>query len=79
MGGLRPGTKFFAVRWVDAAIMKKLDFEREKMELERLFKKVDRRIRKYGEMTEEEIDQIIRDYRAKTAHKRTLTRLLQAF
>lgn len=49
--------------------MKKLDFERERMELERLFKRVDRRIRKYGEMTEEEIDQIIHDYRAKAAHK----------
>jgi AbrB family looped-hinge helix DNA binding protein len=67
--GLKPRTKLLVVRRGDAVIMKKLDFERERMELERLFKRVDRRIRKYGEMTQEEIDQVIHDYRAKTAHK----------
>lgn len=67
--GLKPRTKLLVVRRGDAVIMKKLDFERERRELETLFKRVDRRIRKYGEMTQEEIDQVIHDYRAKTAHK----------
>ena len=67
--GLKPRTKLLVVRRGDAVIMKKLDFEQERRELERLFKRVDKRIKKCGEMTEEEIDQIIHDYRAKTAHK----------
>jgi AbrB family looped-hinge helix DNA binding protein len=67
--GLKPKTKLLVVRRGDAVIMKKLDFERERRELEGLFKRVDKRIKKYGEMTEEEIDQIIHEYRAKTAHK----------
>ena len=49
--------------------MVQLDVEQERKELEALLKRVDRRIEKYGEMTEQEIDQIIHDYRAKTAYK----------
>lgn len=67
--GLKPRTKMLVVRRGDAVIMKKLDLEQERRELETLFERVDRRIEKYGEMTEEEIDQIIHDYRTKTAHK----------
>jgi bifunctional DNA-binding transcriptional regulator/antitoxin component of YhaV-PrlF toxin-antitoxin module len=57
------------VREGDAVIMKKLDLEQERRELEALFKRVDKRIEKYGEMTEGEIDQMIHDYRARTAYK----------
>jgi len=67
--GLKPRTKLLVVMEGGAVIMKKLDLERERRELEALFKRVDRRIEKYGEMTEEEIDQIIRDYSARTANK----------
>jgi AbrB family looped-hinge helix DNA binding protein len=67
--GLKPRTKLLVIGRGDAVIMKKLDLEQERRELETLFKRVDKRIRKYGEMTEEEIDQIIHDYRAKTTHK----------
>lgn len=67
--GLKPRTKLLVVGRGDAVIMKKLDLEQERRELETLFKRVDKKIRKYGEMTEEEIDQIIHDYRAKTTHK----------
>jgi len=67
--GLKPKTKLLVVRRGDAVIMRKLDLEQERRELEALLKRVDRRIEKYGEMTEEEIDQIIHDYRAKTAYK----------
>jgi len=68
--GLKPRTKLLVVRRGDAVIMKKLDLERERRELEAHFKRVDKRIEKYGEMTEEEIDQIIHDYRAKIASQR---------
>jgi AbrB family looped-hinge helix DNA binding protein len=67
--GLKPKTKLLVVREGDAVIMKKLDLEQERRELKALFKKVDKRIEKYGEMTEGEIDQIIHDYRARTAYK----------
>jgi AbrB family looped-hinge helix DNA binding protein len=67
--GLKPRTKMLVVRRGDAVIMKKLDLEQERRELETLFERVDRRIEKFGEMTEKEIDQIIHDYRTKTVHK----------
>ena len=67
--GLKPRTRLRVVRRGDAVIMKKLDLEQERRELEALFKRVDKRIEKYGEMTEAQIDQIIHDYRAKSAHK----------
>jgi len=67
--GLKPRTKLLVVRRGDAVIMKKLNLEQERRELEALFKRVDKRIKRYGEMTEEEIDQIIHDFRAKTACK----------
>lgn len=67
--GLKPRTRLLVVREGDAVIMKKLDLEQERRELEALFKRVDKRIEKYGEMTEGEIDQMIHDYRARTAHK----------
>lgn len=67
--GLGPKTRLLVVRKGDVVIMKKLDLEQERRELESIFRRVDKRIEKYGEMTEEEIDQIIHDYRAKVARK----------
>jgi len=67
--GLKPKTKLLVIRKGNVVVMKKLDIENERRELESVFKRVDERIRKYGEMTEEEIDQIIHDYRAKAAYK----------
>jgi len=67
--GLGPKTRLLVVRKGDVVIMKKLDLEQERRELESIFRRVDKRIEKYGEMTEEEIDQIIHDYRAKVACK----------
>lgn len=67
--GLKPRTRLLVVREGDAVIMKKLDLEQERRKLEALFKRVDKRIEKYGEMTEGEIDQMIHDYRARTAYK----------
>jgi len=67
--GLKPRTKLLVVRRGDAVILKKLDLEHERRELEELFKRVDKRIMRYGGMTEKEIDQIIHEYRARTAYK----------
>jgi len=67
--GLKPKTKLLVTRRGDVVVMKKLDLEHETRELESIFKRVDRKIEKYGEMTEEEIDQMIHDYRAKATYK----------
>jgi len=67
--GLKPKTKLLIVRRGDAVVMRKLDLEQERRELEALLKRVDKRIEKHGEMTEEEIDKIIHEYRAKTVYK----------
>jgi AbrB family looped-hinge helix DNA binding protein len=67
--GLEPKTKLLVIRRGNVVVMKKLDLEQERKELETVFKRVDKRIEKYGEMTEEEIDQIIHNYRSRAAHK----------
>ena len=67
--GLKPRTKLLVVRRGDAVIMKKLDLEQERRELEDMFRRVDKRIMRYGEMTETEIDEVIHEYRSKTACK----------
>jgi len=67
--GLEPKTKLLVTRRGSVVVMKKLDLERERKELETVFKRVDKRIEKYDEMTEDEIDQIIHNYRSKAAHK----------
>ncbi|MHA1711792.1 MAG: hypothetical protein ACTSUS_07015 [Candidatus Freyarchaeota archaeon] len=39
--------------------MAKKDLEKERRELEGIFKSIDRRVKKYGELTEEEIQREI--------------------
>ena len=63
--GLKPKTKLLVTRKGDAVVMKKLDLEEERRELEEIFKSIDKKIEKYGELTEEEINRIIHEYRAK--------------
>lgn len=67
--GLRPKTKMLVIREGDAVVMKKLDLEQEMSELKAIFDKVAKRVEKYGEMTEEEIDRVIHEYRAKAGAK----------
>jgi len=67
--GLKPKTKLLVIRRGDVVVMKKLDLEQERRELEAVFRRVDKRIEKYGEMTEEEIDRMIHDYRTKAVPK----------
>ena len=63
--GLKPKTKLLVTRKGDAVVMKKLDLEEERRKLEEIFKSIDKKIEKYGELTEEEINRIIHEYRAK--------------
>jgi len=67
--GLKPQTRLLVSRMDGMVVMKKIDLEEERRELEAIFRRIDKRIGKYGEMTEEGIDRIIHEYRAKTAYK----------
>jgi AbrB family looped-hinge helix DNA binding protein len=58
-----PKTKLLVYSYQDGVIMKKLEIPDLAKELEEVYKKVDERIAKYGELSEEEINEIIQKYR----------------
>ncbi len=63
--GLGPKTKLLIYGYQDAVIMKKLEVPDVTQELEALYKRVNKKITKHGELTNEEINEVIQDYRAK--------------
>ena len=63
--GIVPRTKLLVYGYEDAVIMKKLNVPDVVKELEALYKRVDKRIAKHGELTNEEINQVIQDCRKK--------------
>ena len=61
--GLKPKTKFLVYEYDDSVILKKFvepDFSKE---LEAMYKRVDERIEKYGELSNDEINEIIHAHR----------------
>ena len=63
--GIRPKTKLLVYGYDNAVIMKKIEVPDARKRLEALYKKVDRRISKYGQLGSREIDEIIQEYRRK--------------
>lgn len=63
--GIVPRTKLLVYGYEDAVIMKKLNVPDVAKELEALYKRVDKRIAEHGELTNEEINQVIQDCRKK--------------
>ena len=63
--GLEPKTKLLVYDCQDAVILKKLEVPDIAKELEAMYKKIDKRIAKYGELTNEEINEIIHEHRRK--------------
>ena len=63
--GIEPKTKLLIYGYQDAVIMKKLEVPNVTKELEDLYKRVDKKIAKYGELTNEEINEVIQNYRTK--------------
>jgi AbrB family looped-hinge helix DNA binding protein len=63
--GLEPKTKLLVYGCQDAVILKKLEVPDIAKELEAMYKRIDKRITKYGELTNEEINEIIHEYRRK--------------
>ena len=63
--GIGPKTKLLVYGYRGAVIMKKLEISDVTKELKGIFKRIDARVAKYGELTDEEINEIIQERRAK--------------
>jgi len=60
---IRPKSKLLVYGYRDAVVMKKLEIPDVEKELREIYSEVDKRIEKYGELTEEEIQQEIEKHR----------------
>ncbi len=63
--GIEPKTKLLVYGYEDAVIMKKLQVPNVAKELEEMYNRINKRIAKNGELTNEEINQAVLDYRRK--------------
>jgi len=61
--GIGPKTKLLVYGYQDAVIMKKLEVPDVAKEFEAMYRKMDKKIAKYGELSEEEINDIIQKHR----------------
>ena len=65
--GLKPKTKFLVYECEDSVILKKFvepDFSKE---IEAMYKRVDERIAKYGDLSQDDIEEEIQKYRKEKA------------
>ncbi len=65
--GLKPKTKFLVYECEDSVILKKFEEPDLSKEIEAMYKRVDERIAKYGELSNDEINEIIHEYRKEKA------------
>jgi len=63
--GIKPKTKLLIYGYQDAVIMKKMEIPDVMKDLERLYRRIDRKVKKYGSLSDEEIDEIIQESRRK--------------
>jgi AbrB family looped-hinge helix DNA binding protein len=63
--GIGPKTKLLVYGYNDAVIMKKIEIPDVVKDLERLYAKVDRKVAKYGPLSDAEIEDIIAEARRK--------------
>jgi len=60
-----PKTKLLVYKCQDSVILKKLEVPDIEKEFQAMYKRIDKRIAKYGALTQEEIDEIIHEHRRK--------------
>jgi AbrB family looped-hinge helix DNA binding protein len=65
--GLKPKTKFLVYECDDAVILKKFVEPDLSKEIEAMYKRVDERIAKHGELTQDDIEEEIHKYRKEKA------------
>ncbi len=63
--GIGPKSKLLIYGYQDAVIMKKLEVPNVTKELEAIYKQVNKKIAQYGELTNQEINEVIQDHRKK--------------
>jgi len=63
--GIGPKTKLLVYGYQDAVVLKKLEIPDVAKELKEIYRKVDARIAKYGELSDKEINEIIQERRRK--------------
>ena len=63
--GIGPKTKLLIYGYQDAVIMKKLEVPDVTKELEAIYKRIDKKITQHDELTNEEINEVIQNYRTK--------------
>ncbi|NLF87782.1 AbrB/MazE/SpoVT family DNA-binding domain-containing protein [Candidatus Bathyarchaeota archaeon] len=67
--GLKPKTKFLVYECDDLVILKKFEEPDLPKELEAMYKRIDQRINKYGELTQDDIENEIQNYRKEKSAK----------
>lgn len=67
---IAPKTKLLVYGYDDAVIMKKMEIPDVAKDLERLYARVDRKVAKYGPLSDEQIDEIIQESRRKRRENR---------
>ncbi|MGA2385498.1 MAG: AbrB/MazE/SpoVT family DNA-binding domain-containing protein [Candidatus Bathyarchaeia archaeon] len=65
--GLKPKTKFLVYEYNNSVILKKFEEPDLSKELEAIYRRVDERIAKYGELTQDDIEEEIQKYRKEKA------------
>jgi len=63
--GLKPRSKLLVYSLEDTIILKKLALPDVKEEMQELWREIDKRLAKHGEMSQEEINTVIDRYRAR--------------
>jgi AbrB family looped-hinge helix DNA binding protein len=63
--GIKPKTKLLVYGYNDAVIMKKMEIPDVIKDLERLYRRADRKVKKYGALSDQEIYEIIQESRRK--------------
>jgi AbrB family looped-hinge helix DNA binding protein len=63
--GLKAKTKFLVYQCNDSVVLKKFEEPDLSQELEAMYKRIDERIAEYGEVSNDEINQIIHEHRQK--------------
>ncbi len=63
--GLRPKTRLIVYGYKDAIIMKKMDIPDIVKDLKSIYQQVDAKTAKYGKISDEEINDIVKKYRKK--------------
>jgi antitoxin PrlF len=61
--GITPKTKMVVYGYRDAVILKKIEMPDVEKKLREMYRRIDKKITKYGELTQEEIEEEIQRYR----------------